>query len=44
MEHIHFLEKPDARPVQWLVWFVFVGGALALGGFLALLARTNGLI
>jgi hypothetical protein len=44
MEHIQFLEKPDARPVQWLVWFVCVGGAVAVGGFLALLAHADGLI
>ncbi len=44
MEHIHFLDKPAQRRINWLAWFVFIGGAVALGGFLALVARTNGLI
>lgn len=44
MEHIHFLEKPEPRPLNVLAWFVFIGGAVALGSFLALLARAYGLI
>ncbi len=44
MEHIHFLDKPAQSLTNWLSWFVFIGAAVALGGFLALVARTYGLI
>ena len=40
----HFLDRPVRQPVRWIVWFVCMGGALALGGFLALLARSYGLL
>jgi len=40
----HFLNRPERRSGGWLVWFVFIGGAFALGGFLGLLAFTYGLI
>ena len=40
----HFLDRPVRRRASWLEWFVLIGGALALGGFLAELAHTYGLI
>jgi hypothetical protein len=40
----HFLNRPVREPVNWLAWFVFIAGGVALSGFLALLARSNGLI
>lgn len=40
----HFLDRPVRQAVPWIVWFVCIGGALALGGFLALLARSYGMI
>jgi hypothetical protein len=40
----HFLNRTGRRRFDWLVCFVFVGGAIAVAGFVALLARTNGLI
>jgi len=40
----HFLYRTVRRRASWLVWFVSIGGAIALGGFLAELARAYGLI
>jgi hypothetical protein len=40
----HFLDRPVRRGGDWLVWFVLIGGAVALLGFLALLAGSYGLI
>ena len=40
----HFLDWPVRSAAPWIVWFVCTGGALALGGFLALLARSYGLL
>ncbi|HYX66849.1 MAG TPA: hypothetical protein VE935_21710 [Burkholderiales bacterium] len=40
----HFLNRPAPDPVNWLAWFVVIGGAIAVGGFLGLLGRINGVI
>ena len=40
----HFLYRTVRRRASWLVWFVSIGGAIALGGFLAELAHSYGLI
>lgn len=44
MEEIRFPGKPATERTNWLVRFLYLGGAVALGAFVALLARTYGLI
>jgi hypothetical protein len=44
MDQVHFLEKREPQRTDWLPWFVCLGGALALCGFLALLAQSYGLL